>query len=292
MSYRQEPTDPRREPPSGASKVRPYVHRVVELGGSSSTESLPLHRSLREQLERAAKVQQSLFPDFSEPIGGYRLACLYRPCETLGGDFYDLIRRPKEVVLLLADVVGHGAEAALITMLVKAVFMQTAAATSDPGPILAKMNARLHHLTPEKVYAASLVVKLDPDSSSVKLANAGLPYPFVLRHDRGLVEEVRLSGLPLGMFNGRASGTYRTHSLEIDHGDVLLLSSDGIGSVEGDHGKNFEDDGRIPRTLTELSGQPGQTIIETLVSEAVAFSKGRPLPDDINLVAITRDAKG
>ena len=41
-----------------------------------------------------------------------------------------------------------------------------------------------------------------------------------------------------------------------------------------------------------LSGQPGQAIIESLVSDAVAFSKGQPLPDDINLVAITRDAKG
>ena len=165
-------------------------------------------------------------------------------------------------------------------------------ARRNRGRILAKMNSRLHRLTPEKVYAAALVVKLDPDSSSVKLANAGLPYPFVLRHDRGLVEEVRLSGLPLGLFNGRASGTYRTHTLDIDYGDVLLLSSDGIGSVEDDKGMSFEDYGRIPRTLAELSGQPGQAIIESLVSDAVAFSKGQPLPDDINLVAITRDAKG
>jgi sigma-B regulation protein RsbU (phosphoserine phosphatase) len=250
-----------------------------------------LQRPLREQLERAARVQRSLLPDLREPVGYYHLASLYRPCETLGGDFYDLLRLPDRVVLLVSDVAGHGPEAALITMMVKAVFVQTARATSDPGSILARMNTRLHRLTPEKVYAASLIVTLHPGSSTLKLANAGLPYPLVLRHAQDTVEELKLTGLPLGLFNGRASGTYSTSELQVEPGDVVLLSSDGIGAVEGDDNACFEDKGRIKEVITSLAGRSGQTIIDELVAAAETFSNGRPLPDDINMVAITRDAE-
>ena len=78
-------------------------------------------RRLLEQIERAARIQRSLLADVSIPIGEFRLAGLYRPCESLGGDFYDLCQRPDCAVLLVADAMGHGLDAALITMLVKAL---------------------------------------------------------------------------------------------------------------------------------------------------------------------------
>ena len=249
-----------------------------------------LERSLRDQMQEAAEMQRSLLPDVSEPIGDYRLASLYRPCETLGGDFYDLFRGSDSVILLLADVMGHGPEAALITMLVKAVFQEIVETTQTPSDVLAKMNTRLHRITPERVYAAATVVRIQPDKSEMQLANAGLPYPFVLRCSQHELEEVRVTGFPLGLFNGRASRTYQAHELSLDPGDVLLLASDGISSVEGDNEQCF-DGRRLRRTLTRLAGCDGSKVIDSLVSEALTFSRGRPLPDDINLVAISRDLR-
>jgi len=83
-------------------------------------------RSLQDQMDRAARVQRSLLPDITVPIGKFRLASFYCPCETLGGDFYDLIGRRDCAVLLVADVMGHGVEAALITMMVKAAMNSVA----------------------------------------------------------------------------------------------------------------------------------------------------------------------
>ncbi len=242
-------------------------HHDIRQGTPKGTPSMPgvrnlqkpdLQRSLREQLERAASVQQSLLPDVSKPIGEFRLTSLYCPCESLGGDFLDLIRRPECVVLLVADVMGHGAEAALITMLVKAAFQETARTNQEPDSILAAMNARLHRKTPKGVYVAATVVRICAASPEMLLANAGLPYPFVLRCSQDQVEEVQVPGFPLGLFGGAASGAYPYRKLTLEPGDVLLLSSDGINSID------------------------------SLVSEAVDFSHGRPLPDDINLVAISR----
>ncbi len=67
-------------------------------------------RALLEQVARAVGVQRSLLPDVSVPVGEFRLASLYWPCETLGGDFYDHIWRQDCAMLLVAEAVesSHG----------------------------------------------------------------------------------------------------------------------------------------------------------------------------------------
>jgi serine phosphatase RsbU (regulator of sigma subunit) len=71
-------------------------------------------------------------------------------------------------------------------------------------------------------------------------------------------------------------------------GDVLLVGSDGIHTVAGKHGDFFEDE-RLPRLLSELVGHSGEDIIQRLADETLRFGNGEPLPDDLNLLAITRE---
>jgi len=251
----------------------------------------PRDRRLRQQIERAARIQRSLLPDVSLPIGEFRLAGLYCPCESLGGDFYDLYRRAECAVLLVADAMGHGLDAALITMLVKAAFQESAAAAGSPGEILSQMDARLHRTMPDDTFVAAAVTSLGCGGPVVRFANAGLPYPLVLRASTHEVEPVRLGGLPLGLVDHRGDEPYETRDLQLAHGDLLLIASDGIGSVEGAGGQCFED-GRLRDTLEHLAGRDGRSVIDSLMADAVDFGRGQPLPDDINLVAVSRDGCG
>jgi serine phosphatase RsbU (regulator of sigma subunit) len=114
-------------------------------------------RRLREEIARAARVQRSLLPDVSRPVGQFALTSLYWPCEALGGDLYDLAWRRDCAVLLVSDVMGHGVEAALITMLVKAAFQEAAETTGEPGELLLQMNARLRPMLPPRVFVAAAV---------------------------------------------------------------------------------------------------------------------------------------
>lgn len=104
----------------------------------------------------------------------------------LGGDLYDIVRRDDSGVVLVADVMGHGFEAALIAMLVKAAFQEAAAINSDPGMVLGDMRRRLRRTVPAgRSFVAAAIIRLDPDGAGLQLVNAGLPHPFVLgvRHD-------------------------------------------------------------------------------------------------------------
>ena len=204
----------------------------------------------------------------------------------LGGDFYDLARRQDGGVLLLADVMGHGVEAALITMLVKAAFQEAAASTSDPGELLAEMRAHLHRtVPPDRTFVATMIVRLDLHDSSLQLANAGLPHPFVLRGGARRLDEVSLDGRPLGLCDALGHDGYPATGLTLTPGDVLLIASDGIGSVKGARGDHFEDH-RLRQALVNLIGRGGRDVIDGLGTEVVDFSHGRRLPDDVNLIAI------
>ncbi len=245
---------------------------------------------LRGELERAARVQRSLLPDVSGPVGPFGLTSLYLPCEILGGDLFDLAWRRDCAVLLVADVMGHGVEAALIAMLVKAAFQQAAEATGEPGDLLVHMNARLRRMLPPRVYVAAAVARLELDGPGIRLANAGLPHPFLLHARERKVEELRLDGRPLGLLGGPAGATPRVLRLTLDAGDVLLLSSDGIGCIEGACGHCFEDC-RLRPVLAEVAGRAGRDVVDRLAAQAVEFGRGRPLPDDVNLVAVSRSSR-
>jgi sigma-B regulation protein RsbU (phosphoserine phosphatase) len=244
------------------------------------------HHSLQKELEMAARVQQSLLPARPPALEGYRFANLYRPSAAVGGDFYDFMPNGANGVILVADVIGHGLQAALTTMLLKGLFHEAAARTANPVEVLADMNTRLHRILPEGMYAAASVVSLSKANPRLAFSNAGLPYPFVLRAAEKRVDEIALAGAPLGLFEGPLA-QYETRALELGPGDVMLLGSDGLGTIAAPSGEIFEDR-RLRQVLSESTGLDGGEVIQGLMDQALAFGTSPSLPDDVNLVAITR----
>jgi sigma-B regulation protein RsbU (phosphoserine phosphatase) len=270
-----------RKGPSSRARLSPRVTPTL------TPEAVSGARSLCDQIERAARLQLSLLPDVSLPVGEFRLDSLYWPCETLGGDFYDLTWRQDCAVLLVADVMGHGPEAALITMLVKAAFHETAATTGDPGDLLAGMRVRLTRLMPQQTFVAAAVATLALEGAGIQLANAGLPHPFVLRSSERRLDEVQLDGLPLGLPDCGPPGPSAVNRIVLDRGDVLLIGSDGLGAIESGDGQFFQDR-QLRHTLEGSVGCDAGKTLERLIAEAVDFGDGCRFPDDINLVAISR----
>jgi sigma-B regulation protein RsbU (phosphoserine phosphatase) len=271
---------------SHESRQRPVAPPAGATSSAPQPKARPW-RSLQDDVERAARVQRSLLPDVSRPVGEFRLASFYRPCETLGGDLYDIAHRRDCALLLVADAMGHGAAAALVSMLVKATFQETAEGTGDPGLLLARMSVRLKRIVPERVYVAAVAARLELAGARISLANAGLPHPFLLHACRRRVDELHLDGRPLGLLDAVAPGPYGVRQVSLAPRDVLLISSDGIGGVEGARGRCFEDC-RLREVLAGLTGQEAINVIDRLVKQAFDFGRGRPLRDDINVVAVSR----
>jgi sigma-B regulation protein RsbU (phosphoserine phosphatase) len=245
------------------------------------------HRFLEREMEMAGRVQRSLLPEAFPSLDGYGFAHLYRPCEEVGGDFYDFSVHEKGATILVSDVIGHGVQAALTTMLLKGIFQEAAADKTDPVELLTEMNGRLHRILPDGMYAAASMLSVEPDNAELQFANAGLPYPFVLRASEKRLDEIALAGPPLGLFGDIGLVQYEARTSNLKSGDVFLVGSDGLGSIVGKDGEMFEDR-QLRQDLSELAGKDGGQVIEKIMEKGLAFGDNQPLPDDVNLVAITR----
>src|SRR5687767_9061625 len=88
-----------------------------------------MHR-LDEELRLAARLQQDFLPKNLPQVGNVRFHTLYRPAGYVSGDLYDVMRLDeRNVGFYMADAVGHGMPAALLTM-----FLKNALVTKDISP--------------------------------------------------------------------------------------------------------------------------------------------------------------
>jgi serine phosphatase RsbU (regulator of sigma subunit) len=245
------------------------------------------HSYLEREMEMAARVQQSLLPDRLPEIESFRINSLYRPCRWLGGDYYDFVVNQGRAIILVSDVSGHGTQAALTSMLLKASFQDAAAKAQEPSQLLARMNATLYRFLPTGMFAAATLLWLDLERLRIVLANAGLPYPFLLGHSRRKIDQIPLGGLPLGMFEGTGLESYDVREVQLAPGDVLLIATDGLGEIKNCREELFQDC-QLRQALTELSGRSGTEVMEALLDRATRFSFSQPFADDVTMLAITK----
>jgi serine phosphatase RsbU (regulator of sigma subunit) len=245
------------------------------------------HRSIQRDLEMAARVQRSLLPEAMPEIEGFCLTGFYEPCAALGGDYYDIFEKAEAFVILLADVSGHGVPAALSSMLLKASFQEAAARADGPVHLLEEMNVRLARFLPSSIYACASSLWIAP-GKPLRIANAGLPYPIVLRAASERVDELAMSGVPLALLPEAISNAYDYREVELRSGDVLLLSSDGLGDIRSPKGGFFHD-GPLYQALADARGKSGRAVIEGLMRRAASFRGGAASPDDVCIVAVTKE---
>lgn len=245
------------------------------------------HEELEKELAMAARVQRSLLPACFPTLPGYQVAATYHPSAAVGGDYYDYACQQDNTIFLLSDVSGHGVQAAMINMLLKAIFQDEARQAEGPADLLRRMDARLSQFLPEGIYAAAGVVWMASTNGQLELANAGLPSPFILRGTTGELLEPPLTGVPLALFGPGGPCEYDCRELELAPGDVLLLGSDGLGDVSGAGGEFFQDH-ELRASLRQLVGQDGDKVIQGLLEAAGRYSNGRRYPDDVCLLAFSR----
>jgi serine phosphatase RsbU (regulator of sigma subunit)/CheY-like chemotaxis protein len=245
------------------------------------------HRSIEQELAMAAKIQRSLLPDKLPASNGFRCAGFYHPSTAVGGDYYDCVQRPDADIVLVSDISGHGVQAALTSLLLKAIFQEQATHADNAETLLNEMNRRLHQFLPKSMFACTAIAWMSADSN-LRLTNAGLPFPYLLHGGNEKPQELPLSGMPLGLFPEAPPSSYDSRSLSMEPGDVLLIATDGLGEIRrGDD--SFFQDSEFAKALTEIKGVGGDEVIEQVMNRARAFQGGDSYDDDVSIVTIARE---
>lgn len=188
---------------------------------------------MHEDLQLAALVQREFLPRELPTLHGVEFAALWRPAHYVSGDLYDVQRLDEDHIgLFIADAIGHGVPAALMTMIIhRSVQMKTVRGSSyrivPPEEVLAGLN---DHLVERQTrggqarFATGVYAVIDCRRRHLTIAGAGHPPPLVLRAD-GRTDAVDTPGGLLGIFEHE---TYGQVELELAQNDRLLLYSDGF----------------------------------------------------------------
>lgn len=265
------------------------VQRCVEARRLNRENRAHLLR-LQHELEAARLFQQSLLPDRTAILNGFEVSFLYESCDELGGDFCDYVLRTDSAgAILVSDVSGHGAPAAMITGMVKHAFHAAAVDSFAPTAILDRISGA-SRLFPDGKYVTAISARFDPTSETLEYANAGHP-PGLLVGYNGSVTRLDSSAplihpaLPAWSCEGR--------SVRMERGDQLLLYTDGLTEAQNTDGDDFGFD-RLVAFASQSSelrnGQAtkGTEILSALRDELANFAGGRPLDDDLTVALVRR----
>jgi serine phosphatase RsbU (regulator of sigma subunit)/anti-sigma regulatory factor (Ser/Thr protein kinase)/type II secretory pathway pseudopilin PulG len=172
---------------------------LLQAHAEQASQALDRVRRHEEEHDLAVLLQESLLPgELGEP-DGLEIASFYRAGAlhaAVGGDWYDLVRRPDGIVLLtVGDVAGHGIEAAVTMGQLRNAFRAYALEHESPAAVV----LRVAHHAGDDGMATMLCVAIDPYTRELSYASAGHPPALLLdpvaKHARRLEESV--SG-PLG----------------------------------------------------------------------------------------------
>jgi serine phosphatase RsbU (regulator of sigma subunit) len=239
---------------------------------------------LRRGLALARDIQIGLLPD-RPPWSADDLAVYGRsiPAYEVGGDFYSYLALPEgRAAIAIGDISGKGVGAALLMALTSSAVESQGREIEHPAKVLTALNNLLApRLRANHMNAALLFAVFDPHSQTLRVANAGMISP-VLVSSQGS-QYVEAGGLPLGSFAG---AIYQEVSVELHHGDTVLLVSDGVVEAHNAQGELFSFE-RLEATIAEAA-VPGdvRALVELVIERVQVFMGDAEQHDDITIVAV------
>ena len=238
---------------------------------------------LEQELNIARDIQQALVPQGLQGYPNFSIGGVLRPCDEVGGDYFDVFPLSDgRVALLIADVAGKGLGAALVTtMLQGAVSALTLGV--DPVKVFNHLNQFLCDRAAGVRCATMFFGLLDPDGA-LEFVSAGHPTPLLLR--RGEVSELYSTGsLPIGLAR---VATYSSSRVQLEPGDTLLLYTDGVTEAE-DRNRDLFQDGRLKELLSQHQDSSLKELQDGIFSAIEKFTQGASQSDDITLLVVRYD---
>ncbi|MCA1843123.1 MAG: SpoIIE family protein phosphatase [Actinobacteria bacterium] len=268
---------------------------VIRTAIFDATERRAYERELMAALRRAEEsegrartlaqtLQASFLPPAIVPVPGLDVGGAYRPAgdgSEVGGDFYDVFETGRgSWAVVLGDVCGKGAPAAVLTSLARYTVRAEAPRTPYPSAVLAALHDALVRSHPEH-FCTALFLALDRSADGVRLtlASGGHHLPI---HVTAAGEVARLgrTGTILGMLDT----PYLTDTTTVlAPGDTVVLYTDGV--TEARQGSQFFDDDRLLTAIRAGRGGSATQLAEAIVAAALDF-QGGDARDDMAVVVI------
>ena len=238
-------------------------------------------RRLERDLALARELQMRLLPQALPLLANLELAAKFVPARAIGGDLYDFIPYSlSRLGIVIGDVSGKGAPAAIYAALVSGILRSHAPIEPGPAEMLRAVNLSLAERRIEAQFVSIIYAVWDDEHQTLQVANSGLPRPIHVHAGKNHVIEA--TGLPLGLFD---DADYDEFTFKMQSGDMFVFFSDGILDARNRRGELFGR-GRVEQLVAECAGKSADCVVNSLFKAAAEHSAGVESFDDQTVVAI------
>jgi sigma-B regulation protein RsbU (phosphoserine phosphatase) len=238
-------------------------------------------KRLERDLALARELQFRLLPQSPPKLKNLEVAAKFVPARAIGGDLYDFVNYSlSRSAIVIGDVSGKGAPAAIYAALVSGILRSHAPIEPGPAEMLSAVNFSLGERRIEGQFVSLIYAVWDDSNRALQVANSGLPRPLYL-HD-GKIEVIEATGLPLGLFD---DAEYDEFSFQAKPGDLFVFFSDGILDARNTAGDMFGRQ-RVEQILAKCIDVSADCVVESLFKAVAEYAAGVETFDDQTVVAI------
>lgn len=264
----------------------------VELERRVESRTADLRAARDREATIGKKIQQQLLLDEApQDVEGLEVAALTVPSQDIAGDFYGFFRHERSdcLDLLVADVMGKGVPAALLSAATKSHFPESLwhllASCSqgelpEPRDIVTLAHTQMaEQLIDIESFVTLCYARIDVVKRQLSLVDCGHTGVLLLRGAAGACEILHGDNLPLGIRQGEI---YGQRSISLEPGDLLVLYSDGVTEARSSSGEFFGTE-RLIACVREHAALRPRDFVEAVRDAVVGFS-GPILADDLTCV--------
>ena len=238
-----------------------------------------------QQLERdiamAREVQLRLLPPAAPQMPNAEMAVRFLPARSIGGDLYDFVDYGLgRTAIVLGDVSGKAAPAALFAALVSGIMRSAAQHRPEPARMLALLNDALQERKLESQYVVMLFALWNDEDRILQVANSGAVQPVFCRQGQSTI--VHAEGFPLGLF---PNVTYEELNVATEPGDCIVFVSDGILDAENAQGEMYGQD-RLSGQLCGHRDHSAQEIANAILADVNRFLDDQDRFDDETIIVL------
>lgn len=226
----------------------------------------------------AREIQQRYY-NRTASLPGFDIAAAAYPADATGGDHFDFIpQHDGSLYIVIADVAGHGFGSALVMAEVRASLRAYASIVPDIASLLTCVNRSLTGTLAGNRYVTMFLGRIDPQKRSLEYASAGHESGYLLRHSGDIGAVLASTAPPLGIFPDQQFDL--VCSVPLEHGDTILLLTDGITESTDVDGAMFGTEGALDFIRCRQNSTAGE-LVQGLYTAARSFTGGAPQMDDI-----------
>ena len=245
-------------------------------------------RAVDQEMRLDSRLQRDFLPKVDEAIGGVRFATVYKPASWVSGDIYDVFRvDEKHVGFYVADAVGHGMAASLLTLFIKRCLTPKRIEADGytvlcPSEAIAVLNDGLaEQALPNCQFVTACYGVLNTETLCFRYARGGHPYP-VLLSSAGALRELKTGGGLLGLFRGEEFPVMET---QLRPGERVIFYTDGFECLVDVAASNESKPYHL-RTFESLAHLPIDEMMRRISARLDNESGSLDPKDDVTIVAM------